>query len=106
MFIAHPLASSIRVEADQVDQLFSSNEKRLARRLLPLANFCNEGEPEPMIAKISQETPAEMIGTTRSRVRFFMHKFRKFGFIDYSGGIEVCRSLPNVAWLDQPQIKV
>ena len=81
MFIAHLLARTIRVEADLVDQLFNSSEKRLARLLLLLANFGKEGKPEPIIAKISQETLAEMIGTTRSRVSFFMNKFRKLGFI-------------------------
>src|SRR5207244_7513789 len=86
MFIAHLLARAIRVEADLVDQLFNSSEKRLARMLLLLANFGKEGNPEPMIAKISQETLAEMIGTTRSRVSFFMNRFRKLGFIDYNGG--------------------
>ncbi|HEX2654221.1 MAG TPA: Crp/Fnr family transcriptional regulator [Xanthobacteraceae bacterium] len=107
MFIAHLLARTIRVEADLVDQLFNSSEKRLARLLLLLANFGNEGEPEPMIAKISQETLAEMIGTTRSRVSFFMNKFRKLGFINYNGGsIEIRRSLLNVVLHDQPQIKI
>jgi CRP-like cAMP-binding protein len=105
LFIAHLLARSIRVEADLVDQLFNSSEKRLARLLLLLANFGTEGEPQPMIAKISQETLAEMIGTTRSRVSFFMNKFRKLGFIDYNGGIEVHRSLLNAVLHDQPQIK-
>ena len=81
MFIAHLLGRTIRVEADLVDQLFNSSEKRLARVLLLLANFGKEGKPEPIIAKISQETLAEMIGTTRSRVSFFMNKFRKLGFI-------------------------
>ena len=81
MFIAHLLGRTIRVEADLVDQLFNSSEKRLARLLLLLANFGKEDKPEPMIAKISQETLAEMIGTTRSRVSFFMNKFRKLGFI-------------------------
>ena len=89
MFIAHLVGRTIRVEADLVDQLFNSSEKRLARLLLLLANFGKEGKPEPMIAKISQETLAEMIGTTRSRVSFFMNKFRKLGFIDYNGGIQV-----------------
>jgi CRP/FNR family transcriptional regulator, cyclic AMP receptor protein len=88
MFIAHLLGRTIRVEADLVDQLFNSSEKRLARLLLLLANFGKEGKPEPIIAKISQETLAEMIGTTRSRVSFFMNKFRKLGFIHYNGGIE------------------
>jgi CRP/FNR family transcriptional regulator, cyclic AMP receptor protein len=104
-FIAHLLGRSIRVEADLVDQLFNSSEKRLARLLLLLANFGKEGAPEPVIAKISQETLAEMIGTTRSRVSFFMNKFRKLGFIDYNGGIEVHSSLLNVVLHDQPQAK-
>jgi CRP/FNR family cyclic AMP-dependent transcriptional regulator len=104
MFIAHLLGRTIRVEADLVDQLFNSSEKRLARLLLLLANFGKEGKPEPVIAKISQETLAEMIGTTRSRVSFFMNKFRKLGFIDYNGGIEVHSSLLNVVLHDQPQI--
>jgi CRP-like cAMP-binding protein len=104
MFIAHLLVRTIRVEADLVDQLFNSSEKRLARLLLLLANFGKEGKPQPMIAKISQETLAEMIGTTRSRVSFFMNKFRKLGFIDYNGGIEVHSSLLNVILHDQPQI--
>lgn len=105
MFIAHLLARTIRVEEDLVDQLFNSSEKRLARLLLLLANFGKEGKPEPVIAKISQETLAEMIGTTRARVSFFMNKFRKLGFIDYNGGIEVHSSLLNVILHDQPQIK-
>jgi len=105
MFIAHLLARTIRVEADLVDQLFNSSEKRLARMLLLLANFGKEGSPAPMIAKISQETLAEMIGTTRSRVSFFMNRFRKLGFIKYNGGIEVHSSLLNVVLHDQPQIK-
>lgn len=105
MFIAHLLARTVRVEADLIDQLFNSSEKRLARLLLLLANFGKEGKPEPIIAKISQETLAEMIGTTRSRVSFFMNKFRKLGFIEYNGGIEVHSSLLNVILHDQPQIK-
>jgi CRP/FNR family transcriptional regulator, cyclic AMP receptor protein len=106
MFIAHLLARTIRVEADLVDQLFNSSEKRLARMLLLLANFGKEGKPEPIIAKISQETLAEMIGTTRSRVSFFMNKFRELGFIDYNGsGLEVHTSLLNAVLHDQPQIK-
>ena len=96
MFIAHLLARAIRVEADLVDQLFNSSEKRLARLLLLLANFGKDEKPEPILAKISQETLAEMIGTTRSRVSFFMNKFRKLGLIDYNGGIEVHSSLLNV----------
>jgi len=109
MFIARLLGRAIRVEADLVDQLFNSSEKRLARMLLLLANFGKETKPEPIIAKISQETLAEMIGTTRSRVSFFMNKFRKLGFIEYNGsienGIEVHSSLLNVVLHDQPQIK-
>jgi len=105
MFIAHLLDRTIRVEADLVDQLFNSSEKRLARLLLLLANFGKEGKPEPMIAKVSQETLAEMIGTTRSRVSFFMNKFRKLGLIDYNGRIEVHTSLLNVVLHDQPQIE-
>jgi len=104
MFIAYLLSRSIRVEADLVDQLFNSSEKRLARLLLLLANFGKEGKPEPLIAKISQETLAEMIGTTRSRVSFFMNKFRKLGFIQYNGGIEVHSSLLNIV-LQDPQDK-
>ena len=95
---------NIRVEADLVDQLFNSSEKRLARLLLLLANFGKETEPERVITKVSQETLAEMIGTTRSRVSFFMNKFRKLGFIDYNGAIEVHRSLLNVVLHEQPQI--
>ena len=109
MFIAHLLGRSIRVEADLVDQLFNSSEKRLARMLLVLANFGKEGVPQPIMAKISQETLAEMIGTTRSRVSFFMNKFRKLGFIAYDGGIErgieVHSSLLNVILHDQPQVE-
>jgi CRP-like cAMP-binding protein len=105
MFIAHLLGRTIRVEADLVDQLFNSSEKRLARMLLLLANFGKEGNPQPMIAKISQETLAEMIGTTRSRVSFFMNKFRKLGFITYNGGIHVHSSLLNAVLHDRPQIK-
>lgn len=105
VFIAHLLGRTIRVEADLVDQLFNSSEKRLARLLLLLANFGKEGKPEPIIAKISQETLAEMIGTTRSRVSFFMNKFRKLGFIHYNGGIEVHSSLLNAVLHDQPEIK-
>jgi len=101
IFISHLLARAIRVEADLVDQLFNSSEKRLARLLLLLANFGKEGRPEPIIAKISQETLAEMIGTTRSRVSFFMNKFRRLGFVDYNGsGLEVNSSLLNVILQD------
>jgi CRP-like cAMP-binding protein len=104
MFVSHLLARTIRVEADLVDQLFNSSEKRLARALLLLANFGKEGEPEPILAKISQETLAEMIGTTRSRVSAFMNKFRELGLIDYNGRIEVHRSLLNVVLHEQPHI--
>ena len=107
MFIAHLLARAIRVEADLVDQLFNSSEKRLARLLLLMANFGKEDKPEPLITKISQETLAEMIGTTRSRVSFFMNKFRKLGFIDYNGGgLEVHNSLLNAVLHDEPQIRI
>jgi CRP-like cAMP-binding protein len=105
MFIAHLLGRTIRVEADLVDQLFNSSEKRLARLLLLLANFGKDAAPEPMIAKISQETLAEMIGTTRSRVSFFMNKFRKLGFIDYNGGIKIHSSLLNVVLHDQSPLE-
>ena len=88
-----------------VDQLFNSSEKRLARVFPLLANFGKDGKPEPVIAKISQEMLAEMVGTTRARVSFFMNKFRKLGFIDYNGGIEVHSSLLNVILHDQPQIR-
>jgi len=104
MFMAHLLARAIRVEADLVDQLFNSSEKRLARMLLLLANFGTGEKPEPILAKISQETLADMIGTTRSRVSFFMNKFRKVGFIDYNGsngGIEIHSSLLNVVLYDE-----
>ncbi|MGH6841156.1 MAG: Crp/Fnr family transcriptional regulator [Methylocella sp.] len=102
MFITHLLARAIRVEADLVDQLFNSSEKRLARMLLLLANFGKDGKPEPVLAKISQETLADMIGTTRSRVSFFMNKFRKLGYIEYNGHIKVHSSLLNVFLHDEP----
>jgi len=102
MFMAHLLAQAIRVEADLVDQLFNSSEKRLARLLLLMANFGKEAKPEPLITKISQETLADMIGTTRSRVSFFMNKFLKLGFIGYNGGsIEVHNSLLNIVLHDE-----
>jgi len=104
LFIAYLLARNERVEGDLVDQLFNSSEKRLARILLLLANFGKEGRPEPIVAKISQETLAEMIGTTRSRVSFFMNKFRELGFIDYNGHIEVHSSLLNVVLREKPEI--
>lgn len=95
-FIEHPLKRNIRIEEDLVDQLFNSSEKRLARILLLLANFGKEGQPLEIISNISQETLAEMIGTTRSRVSFFLNKFRKLGFIDYNGSMHVHSSLLNV----------
>jgi CRP/FNR family transcriptional regulator, cyclic AMP receptor protein len=103
MFMSHMLARNIRVEEDLLDQLFNSTEKRLARLLLLLANFGKEGRPEPIIAKISQETLAEMIGATRSRVSHFMNKFRQSGFIDYNGRVEVHSSLLSVVLAEQPR---
>jgi CRP-like cAMP-binding protein len=103
-FMSHLLARNVRVEADLVDQLFNSSEKRLARLLLILAKFGKDGKPEPVIAKISQETLAEMIGTTRSRVSFFMNRFRKMGLIDYNGHLEIHSSLLNVVLHDEPHI--
>jgi CRP/FNR family transcriptional regulator, cyclic AMP receptor protein len=99
-FILHLLARNARVEEDLVDQLFNSSEKRLARLLLLMANFGKDGRPELVMAKISQETLAEMVGTTRSRVSVFMNKFRKLGFIEYNGGIKVHSSLLNVVLHD------
>lgn len=100
MFVAYLLARNIRYEEDLVDQLFNSSEKRLARILLLLAQFGKDGKPEVAIPKISQETLAEMIGTTRSRVSFFMNRFRKLGFIRYNGELEVHSSLLNVVLHD------
>jgi CRP-like cAMP-binding protein len=100
LFISYLLTRNIRIEEDLVDQLFNSSEKRLARLLLLLANFGKEGKPEPVIAKVSQETLAEMIGTTRSRVSFFMNKFRKLGFIEYNGDLRVHSSLLNIVLHD------
>jgi CRP-like cAMP-binding protein len=105
LFISHLLARTSRIEADLVDQLFNSSQKRLARTLLLLANFGKEGEPEPILAKISQQTLAEMVGTTRSRVSFFMNKFRQLGLVDYNGNIEVHRALLNVVLNEKPGIK-
>jgi CRP/FNR family transcriptional regulator, cyclic AMP receptor protein len=105
-FTAHLLARSIRVEEDLVDQLFNSSEKRLARALLLLANFGKDGKQEPVIAKVSQETLADMIGTTRSRVSHFMNKFRQLGYIDYNGGLEVHSSLLDAVLHEKPQIKM
>jgi CRP-like cAMP-binding protein len=104
MFVAYLLARNIRYEEDLVDQLFNSSEKRLARVLLMLAHFGKEGVPEPVIPKMSQETLAEMVGTTRSRVSFFMNRFRKLGFIHYAGGedggLQVHSSLLNIVLHD------
>jgi CRP-like cAMP-binding protein len=100
VFVNHLLSRSIRVEEDLVDHLFNSSEKRLARVLLLMANFGNEGSPEPMIAKISQETLAEMVGTTRSRVSFFLNKFRRLGYINYKNRLEVRSSLLSVVLND------
>ena len=98
--MAYTLSRTIRIEEDLVDQLFNSSEKRLARALLMMANFGKNGQPETVIPKISQETLAEMIGTTRSRVSFFMNKLRKMGFIKYNGTLEVHSSLLNVVLHD------
>ena len=105
VFMSYLLARNVRVEQDLVDQLFNSSEKRLARLLLLMANFGKEAKPEPVIAKISQETLAEMVGTTRSRVSGFMNKFRKLGFIDYNGHLEVHSSLLSVVLHDTPEIR-
>jgi CRP/FNR family cyclic AMP-dependent transcriptional regulator len=100
LFLAHMLSRNIRMEEDLVDQLFNSSEKRLARVLLLLANFGKEAKPDLVIAKISQETLAEMIGTTRSRVSYFMNRFRKLGFIEYNGELQVHSSLLNIVLHD------
>jgi CRP/FNR family transcriptional regulator, cyclic AMP receptor protein len=105
LFMSYLLTRNSRIEEDLIDQLFNSSEKRLARLLLLLANFGKEGRPEPIVGTFSQETLAEMIGTTRSRVSFFMNKFRKLGFIEYNGKIEVHNSLLNVILFDKPEIK-
>ena len=101
-FMSHLLARNIRVEADLVDQLFNSSEKRLARLLLILSKFGKDEKPERVIPKISQETLAEMVGTTRARVNFFMNKFRKLGLIDYNGHLEIRSSLLDVILHDEP----
>jgi CRP-like cAMP-binding protein len=105
MFMAHLLTRNSRIEEDLIDQLFNSSERRLARMLLLLANFEKEGSPQPISPNISQETLAEMIGTTRSRVSHFMNKFRKLGFIDYNGHIEVHNSLLSAVLHERPQLK-
>ena len=105
LFMSYLLSRNGRIEEDLIDQLFNSSEKRLARLLLLLANFGKEGRPEPIVGKFTQETLAEMVGTTRSRVSFFMNKFRKLGFIEYNGKLEVHNSLLNVVLHDTPEIK-
>ena len=100
LFVAYLLARNIRYEADLVDQLFNSSEKRLARVLLLLARFGKEGTPESVVPKISQSTLAEMVGTTRSRVNFFMNRFRKMGFIEYNGELKIHNSLLNIVLHD------
>lgn len=104
-FMAYLLARNARVEEDLVDQLFNSSEKRLARVLLLMANFGKEGKPEPTIAKVSQETLAQIVGTTRSQVSTFMNKFRQLGFIHYNGDLQVHNSLLNVVLHDKPEIR-
>jgi CRP-like cAMP-binding protein len=101
MYLKFLLARSMRAQADLIDQLFNSSEKRLARILLLMAEFGESGEPEPLIPPITQETLAEMVGTTRSRVSFFMNRFRKLGLIEYDGRIRVHKSLINVILHDQ-----
>jgi CRP/FNR family cyclic AMP-dependent transcriptional regulator len=101
LFLSFLLARSMRTQADLVDQLFNSSERRLARILLLMAEFDKEGEPEMLIPPITQETLADMIGTTRSRVSFFMNRFRKLGFIEYNGRIRVHKSLLNVVLHDR-----
>ena len=103
LFMSYLLTRNSRIEEDLIDQLFNSSEKRLARLLL--ANFGKEGRPEPIVGKFSQEMLAEMIGTTRSRVSFFMNRFRKLGFIEYNGKIEVHKSLLNMVLHEKPEIK-
>jgi CRP/FNR family cyclic AMP-dependent transcriptional regulator len=105
LFMLYILTRNGRVEEDLIDQLFNSSEKRLARLLLLLANFGKEGKPEPVVGKFSQQTLADMIGTTRARVSFFMNKFRKLGFIDYNGKLEVHTSLLNMVLHEKPEIK-
>jgi CRP/FNR family transcriptional regulator, cyclic AMP receptor protein len=106
LFLKFLLARSMRVQADLVDQLFNSSEKRLARILLLMAEFGQPGEQEMLIPKISQQTLAEMVGTTRSRVSFFMNRFRKLGFVEYDGRIRVHKSLLNVILHDQSQEEI
>jgi Crp-like helix-turn-helix domain len=105
LFMADLLSRNSRIEEDLIDQLFNSSEKRLARVLLLLANFGKEATVEPITGNFSQETLAEMIGTTRSRVSFFMNKFRKLGYIEYNGKLEIRNSLLNVVLYDKPEIR-
>ena len=105
-FIAHLLVRSGRIQADLVDQLFNSSEKRFARALLILANFGKESEPEPVLPKISHETLAGIVGTTRARVSFFMNKFRRLGLIDYNGKIEVHSSLLDMVLHEKPEVEI
>jgi CRP/FNR family transcriptional regulator, cyclic AMP receptor protein len=105
LFVADLLSRNSRIEEDLIDQLFNSSEKRLARVLLLLANFGKEGGPEPIVGKFSQEILAEMIGTTRSRVSHFMNKFRKLGYIEYNGKLEIRNSLLNVVLYDKSEIR-
>src|SRR6187551_1280369 len=104
-FIAHMLSRNIRIEEDLIDQLFNTSEKRLARTLLLLARYGKQDKPARLVPRISQETLAEMIGTTRSRVNFFLNKFKKLGFIDYNGHLQVHNSLLNVILHDDPAIR-
>ena len=105
LFMAYLLTRNSRIEEDLIDQLFNSSEKRLARLLLLLANFGKDGKPQPISPNVSQETLAEMVGTTRSRVSHFMNKFRKLGLISYNGHIEVNSSLLSAVLHDKPQLK-
>jgi CRP/FNR family cyclic AMP-dependent transcriptional regulator len=105
IFMTYLLSRNSRIEEDLIDQLFNSSEKRLARLLLLLANFGKEGAPEPIVGEYNQETLAEMIGTTRSRVSFFMNKFRKLGFIEYNGKLKVHTSLLSVVLNEKPELR-
>ena len=106
LFISHILSRNIRIEEDLVDQLFNSSEKRLARALLLLARYGKEDQPHGILPKVSQETLAKMIGTTRSRVNFFMNKFRKLGFIEYNRGLQINTSLLSILLHEQPPVRI
>jgi len=106
LFISHILSRNIRIEEDLVDQLFNSSEKRLARALLLLARYGKEDQPHGVLPKVSQETLAKMIGTTRSRVNFFMNKFRKLGFIEYNRGLQINTSLLSILLHEQPPVRI